>query len=1091
MDYQVNGSIDTNQPGEYDLTYVAEDSSGNATEAIRVVVVVELAAQGDTTAPIIQTWDYTSRHILVGDPFEDHGVTAWDETDGEIEVVLSGNLDTSTVGVYTQTYTATDSSGNTASESQTIFVVGSREELLVFIDNDDGQTTVLFTADPSIRGDLEVPATWQGKSVVEVNSLAWCDKLTSVTLPDSVTHLGYGAFQSCTSLKSIHIGAGLSTFGEWVFNADCDSLTAITVSANNQNYTSVDGALYSKDMKTLYSVPEGTTGEFVVSEEVNRLEDTALAGCKKLSSILFKGLTAPSLGTDVFEGLQMSYGDWFGYAKKYEGATGYEAGDYALIDFTTVSLEPEDTEAPILGLNGQAEVILEYPAGYVEEGAQAQDAVDGPVAVTISGEVNPQKLGEYELTYTAVDNAGNTASIKRTVTVVDTTNPVITLIGGTTIEIEVGSNYLEPGLSITDNYDGVIVDYQVNGSIDTNQPGEYDLTYVTEDSSGNATEATRLIKVAGSVDKGSPIVRLNGPATIILEYPEKYSEQGAQAQDAVDGQVAVTISGEVNPQKLGEYKLTYTAVDNAGNTASTTRTVTVVDTTNPVITLIGGTTIEIEVGSNYLEPGLSIADNYDGVIVDYQVNGSIDTNQPGEYDLTYVAEDSSGNATEAKRVVKVVEAEDTVPPVITIIGDSSLTIEFGDEYVEQGATAKDNKDGDLNVQIIGRVNVQKLGKYGITYAAIDKSKNLAQVTREITIVDTTPPTLTLNGESNMEVIRGVDWLDPGVTAIDNYDGELKEVLKSGSVDTSVAGTYFVSYFVSDSSGNRSSAKRTITVLAAKDTTPPVITVKGSEGGGNNNYIAYRTDGKWMANGRVLSGQEWADPGVKIIDDNDGEISSYVVKAIYENNEKLITGVVGQTQTNELRIKMLGDDFNVSKTGIVNLIYEVTDSAGNSSTAKRRIYLLPAFPDNVPVINEFIFDNFSKLSDFESYLSAYISDLNQPFSLNLEAQYTKNPKGLESGFTFRDVINPGRHLRNYIGYLPHNLTSNPAPWAWSLLSEDVNRFIPLVDLEINSSGIVLGRIRRDTYLVGPPMLGMSATVGNGGLLMAQVTWVGLR
>ena len=392
----------------------------------QVVVEPEI----DTTAPIIQTWDYTSRHILVGDPFEDHGVTAWDETDGEIEVVLSGNLDTSTVGVYTQTYTATDSSGNIASESQTIFVVGSREELLVFIDNDDGQTTVLFTADPSIRGDLEVPATWQGKSVVEVNSLAWCDKLTSVTLPDSVTHLGYGAFQSCTSLKSIHIGAGLSTFGEWVFNADCDSLTAITVSANNQNYTSVDGALYSKDMKTLYSVPEGTTGEFVVSEEVIRLEDTAFAGCKKLSSILFKGLTAPSLGTDVFEGLQMSYGDWFGYAKRYEGATGYEAGDYALIDFTTVSLEPEDTEAPILGLNGQAEVVLEYPAGYVEEGAQAQDAVDGQVAVTISGEVNPQQLGEYKLTYTAVDNAGNTASTTRTVTVVDTTGPVITLIGG-------------------------------------------------------------------------------------------------------------------------------------------------------------------------------------------------------------------------------------------------------------------------------------------------------------------------------------------------------------------------------------------------------------------------------------------------------------------------------------------------------------------------------------------------------------------------------------------------------------------------------------------------------------------------------------
>ena len=103
MDYQVNGSVNANQPGEYDLTYVAEDSSGNATEAIRVVVVVELTVRGIQRHQSIQTWDYTSRHILVGDPFKgDHGVTAWDETDGEIEVVLSGNLDTSTVGVYTK-----------------------------------------------------------------------------------------------------------------------------------------------------------------------------------------------------------------------------------------------------------------------------------------------------------------------------------------------------------------------------------------------------------------------------------------------------------------------------------------------------------------------------------------------------------------------------------------------------------------------------------------------------------------------------------------------------------------------------------------------------------------------------------------------------------------------------------------------------------------------------------------------------------------------------------------------------------------------------------------------------------------------------
>ena len=42
----------------------------------------------------------------------------------------------------------------------------------------------------------------------------------------------------------------------------------------------------------------------------------------------------------------------------------------------------------------------------------------------------------------------------------------------------------------------------------------------------------------------------------------------------------------------------------------------------------------------------------------------------------------------------------------------------------------------------------------------------------------------------------------------------------------------------------------------------------------------------MANGKCLSGQE-SDPGVKIIDDTDGEIPSYSVKSVYEKNEKIV------------------------------------------------------------------------------------------------------------------------------------------------------------------------------------------------------------
>ena len=79
----------------------------------------------------------------------------------------------------------------------------------------------------------------------------------------------------------------------------------------------------------------------------------------------------------------------------------------------------QDSTAPVISLHGVAS--LEHPQGtaYVDAGATAVDAIDGTVAVTVSGEVGTA-LGVYTLTFTASDQAGNTASKTRTVTVIDT-----------------------------------------------------------------------------------------------------------------------------------------------------------------------------------------------------------------------------------------------------------------------------------------------------------------------------------------------------------------------------------------------------------------------------------------------------------------------------------------------------------------------------------------------------------------------------------------------------------------------------------------------------------------------------------------------
>ena len=75
-----------------------------------------------------------------------------------------------------------------------------------------------------------------------------------------------------------------------------------------------------------------------------------------------------------------------------------------------------------------------------------------------------------------------------------------------------------------------------------------------------------------------------------VECHTSYSDAGATAADTCDTSVPVTVSGSVNVNTVGTYTLSYNAADDSGNTAVTvTRTVNVVDTTAPTITLNGQT----------------------------------------------------------------------------------------------------------------------------------------------------------------------------------------------------------------------------------------------------------------------------------------------------------------------------------------------------------------------------------------------------------------------------------------------------------------------------------------------------------------------
>jgi hypothetical protein len=104
-----------------------------------------------------------------------------------------------------------------------------------------------------------------------------------------------------------------------------------------------------------------------------------------------------------------------------------------------------DQTGPILTLNGSGEETINVFTTWVDAGANWTDNYDGTGTIlATSGSVNTGVVGTYTLEYTKADAQGNTGNtVVRTVHVVDTTPPVITLFGASTQYITLGAPYLE------------------------------------------------------------------------------------------------------------------------------------------------------------------------------------------------------------------------------------------------------------------------------------------------------------------------------------------------------------------------------------------------------------------------------------------------------------------------------------------------------------------------------------------------------------------------------------------------------------------------------------------------------------------------
>lgn len=204
------------------------------------------------------------------------------------------------------------------------------------------------------------------------------------------------------------------------------------------------------------------------------------------------------------------------------------------------------------------------------------------------------------------------------------------------------------------------------------------------------------------------------------------------------------------------------------------------------------------------------------------------------------------------------------------------------------------------------VNYKTYLKCGNAYESTKSDKVLAKgkenKTEEVSKNDTIKPEITLFGYETMKVKLNGKFKDPGAIAKDNVDGDItKKIKKSGKVNTKKEGSYTVKYSVSDSSGNKTSIKRTVIVEASavektKDTTKPEIVF--------NNPSVVTT----ICTGSKIDYSKTGLYGYNAYDDVDGNVTD--------------------------KVTVSGDIGIIDNPGTYELKYSVSDKAKNKYTTTR-------------------------------------------------------------------------------------------------------------------------------------------------------------
>jgi len=364
---------------------------------------------------------------------------------------------------------------------------------------------------------------------------------------------------------------------------------------------------------------------------------------------------------------------------------------------------------------------------------------------------------------------------------------------------------------------------------------------------------------------------------------------------------------------------------------------------NHMIVLKGKNPDTILASTVWVDPGYTATDFFNKDISSLVIRGTnINPAVLGTYYFWYTVKDYWENKDSVTRIVVVI---DDVPPVLTLIGNDTITIEVFENINDPGATVTDNYYSNLVITVDSSlVNKNVVGIYKMVYTSIDGSGNIGTVIRIIKVIDTGLPLITLIGTDTILVDVYSQYVEVGAIVTDKY-------CKSGlqwQVDfyppTNMLATYVLTYTGSDCQGNIAlPVKRVVKVVDRKK---PTINLNG---------FAYVTHERWTT---------YQDSGVSIDDNYYGEDTLRKLLIVTSNLVEI-------------------------EPGVYNVCFQVTDPSGNKSVKVCRTVKV----ESTTAIN---------YDSPNSQLGLYPNPNNGIFTLDMGEELTKQAFVIVSDITGKEV-----------------------------------------------------------------------------------------